>query len=215
MRIIFLGAPGSGKGTQAKRLAQKFNLDHISTGDILRNAIKEQTPLGMKAKQFMDAGELVPDDVVLGIIKEELTRRKKGFIFDGFPRTRTQAEGLETIMSELGLSISKVVNLVDVPDEMIVSRLEARRLCRNCGQEYNLKARPAIKEGICDICGGELYRRPDDTAEVINNRLTVYREKTKPIENYYRSKGVLVEVDGGRGFDEVFNAISKAVADPK
>jgi adenylate kinase len=212
MRLIFLGAPGSGKGTQAKRLARKFDLDHISTGDILRNAIKEQTQLGRKAKTFMDAGELVPDDLILALIKEELTGREKGFIFDGFPRTKAQAEGLDAILGELGLSISKVVNL-DVPGELIVDRLQARRLCRNCGHEYNLKTKPPKKEGLCDICGGELYRRPDDTADIINNRLEIYREKTKPIEDFYRSKGMLVEIDGAGGFDEVFNSISRAVAD--
>jgi adenylate kinase len=214
MTLIFLGAPGSGKGTQAKRLAQAHGLDHISTGDILRNAIKEQTPLGIIARPFMDAGELVPDDVILSMIKEELTRRTKGYIFDGFPRTRAQAEGLETIMRELGLNISKVVNL-DIPDKVIVDRLEARRLCRNCGQEYNLKTRPPEKEGVCDICGGPLYQRPDDAANVISNRLAVYHEKTKPIEDYYRSRGDLVEIDGARGFDEVFDSISRAVADLK
>jgi adenylate kinase len=214
MRLVFLGAPGSGKGTQAKRLAKAYDLDHISTGDILRAAIKERTPLGMKAQTFMDAGELVPDDVILGMIKEELTKRTKGFIFDGFPRTRAQAEGLETIMRELGLSVSKVVNL-NIPDDLIVERLEARRLCRNCGQEYNLKTRPSKKDGICDNCGGELYRRPDDAADIINNRLAVYHEKTKPIEDYYRSRGILIEIDGGGGFDEVFDSISRAVADPR
>ncbi len=168
--------------------------------------------MGKKAREYMDAGELVPDDVILGMIKEELTRRRKGYIFDGFPRTKAQAEGLESILRELGSSISKVVNL-DVPDSLIVDRLEARRLCRNCGHEYNLKTRPPKKEGVCDICGGELYRRPDDIADVINNRLAVYHEKTQPIEDYYRSRGILVEIDGGRGFDDVFDSITEAVSD--
>jgi adenylate kinase len=211
MRLIFLGAPGSGKGTQAKRLARRFDLDHISTGDILRCAIKEQSPLGLRAKTFMDAGELVPDDVILGMIKEELTKRNKGFIFDGFPRTRAQAGGLETIMRELGLTIDRVINL-DVPDSAIVERLESRRLCKVCGQEYNLKTKPSRKEGVCDICGGELYRRPDDTAEVIINRLAVYHEKTRPIEDFYRSRGLLVDIDGSKGFDEVFENITEAVS---
>jgi adenylate kinase len=166
--------------------------------------------MGLAAKRFMDAGELVPDDVVLRLIKEELTGRRKGFIFDGFPRTRAQAEGLEGILRELDLEISRVINL-DVPDELIVERLEARRLCRNCGQEYNLKTKPPKQDGICDLCGGPLYRRPDDSAEVIKNRLGVYHTKTKPIEDFYRTRGLLTEVDGSRSFDEVFEAISESV----
>lgn len=210
IRLIFLGAPGSGKGTQAKRLAQKFDLDHISTGDILRNAINEQTNLGIMAKTYMDAGELVPDDVVLKMIKEELTKRCKGFIFDGFPRTTAQAKGLDSILQELGIRISKVVNL-DIPDSLIVKRLEARRLCRDCGHEFNLKTKPPQVEGVCDLCGGKLYRRSDDTPEVISNRLSVYHEKTRPIEELYRSQGLLVQVDGSRGFDEVSDSIEAVV----
>jgi adenylate kinase len=214
MRLIFLGAPGSGKGTQAKKLARKFDLDHISTGDILRSAIKNQSALGKKAKTFMDAGELVPDDIILGIIKEELTGRNKGFIFDGFPRTREQAEGLETILGQLGLKITRVVNL-DVPDTLIIERLEARRLCKVCGAEFNLKTRPPKEAGICDVCGGLLYKRPDDSSDVVNNRLSVYREKTKPIEDFYRNKGLLSEVDGSKDFDVVFNSVAEAVAGSK
>jgi adenylate kinase len=213
MRLIFLGGPGSGKGTQAKRLADKFGLEHISTGDILRNAIRNETPLGLKAKTFMDAGELVPDDVILGMIKDGLlTKWHKGFIFDGFPRTTAQAAGLDKISQDLDMSISRVVNL-DVPDQIIVDRLESRRLCRNCGQEYNLKTKPPHRPGICDKCGGELYQRPDDTAQVIKNRLAVYHNKTKPIEDFYRSKGLLVVIDGSKDFDEVFDSIIEAVAD--
>lgn len=214
MRLIFLGAPGSGKGTQAKRLAKKYDLEHISTGDILREAIEARTEIGLAAKRLMDAGEFVPDDVILDLIKEELTKRRKDFIFDGFPRTRAQAEGLESILRELNLEISRVVNL-NVPDEQIVERLEARRLCKNCGQEYNLKTRPPKKDGICDLCGGELYRRPDDSPEVIKNRLAVYYRKTKPIEDFYRTRGLLTEVDGNRSFDEVFDSISESVVGVK
>jgi adenylate kinase len=211
MRLIFLGAPGSGKGTQAKRLAQKFDLKHISTGDILREAIKAKTKLGLMAKGLIDAGEFVPDNVVLDLIKEVLTKRPKGFIFDGFPRTLAQAEGLEDILRELTMNITGVINL-KVPDELIIERLEARRLCRNCGQEYNLKTKPPKRENVCDLCGGEIYRRPDDAPEVVKNRLAVYYQKTKPIEEYYRSRGLLAEIDGSRSFDEVFSSISDAVA---
>jgi adenylate kinase len=210
IRLIFLGAPGSGKGTQAKRLAQKYNLVHISTGDILRQSIKDHTKLGVMAKTYMDAGELVPDYVVLGMIKEELTKGCEGFIFDGFPRTMAQAEGLDKILKDLNIQITKVINL-DIPDSLIVERLEARRLCRQCGKEYNLKTRPTKVEGRCDVCGGELYRRPDDTPEVIQNRLTVYHEKTRPIEEFYRSRGLLVQIDGSRGFDEVTSSIGAVV----
>ena len=211
MRLIFLGAPGSGKGTQAKMLAQKFDLKHISTGDILREAIKAQTKLGLMAKELMDAGEFVPDNVVLNLIKEVLTKRPKGFIFDGFPRTLAQAEGLDNILRELSMDITGVVNL-KVPDELIIERLEARRLCRNCGQEFNLKTKPPKRDNICDLCGGELYQRPDDVPQVIKNRLAVYYRKTKPIEEYYRSRNLLAEIDGSRSFDTVFGSIVDAVA---
>lgn len=211
MRLIFLGAPGSGKGTQAKRLAEKFGLEHISTGDILREAIRKESELGLMARKFMDAGQLVPDDVILGIIKEELlTTDRKGYIFDGFPRTAAQAEGLDKIFGESGFGISKVIKL-DVPDEAIVKRLGSRLICRNCGQDYNTESKPPRVPGVCDICGGELYRRPDDAADIVQNRLSVYREKTRPIENYYRSKGLLAEIDGNRSSDEVFDSIVEAV----
>jgi len=211
MRVVFLGAPGSGKGTQAKRLAQKFNLKHISTGDILRSAISERTSLGIKAKAYIDAGNLVPDDVMLGMIREELTRRRTGFIFDGFPRTRAQADGLDVILRELGMNLTKVFNL-EIPDRVAIERLEARRVCRNCGQEYNLKTRAPKVDAKCDLCGVDLYRRPDDDAEVINKRLAVYHEKTGSVEDFYRSKGLLADIDGSGGFDDVFDSITEALA---
>ncbi len=211
MTLIFLGAPGSGKGTQAKRLAEKLELEHISTGDILREAIKKESELGIMARKYMDAGQLVPDEVVLGIIKEELlTQDHKGHIFDGFPRTAAQAEGLDKIFGELGAGISKVINL-NVPDDVIVKRLGARLICRNCGHDFNTESKPPRVPGICDICGGELYRRPDDAAAIVQNRLSVYREKTRPIENYYRSKGLLADIDGNRSCDEVFDSVVEAV----
>ena len=160
----------------------------------------------------MDAGELVPDYVVLGMIKEELTKGCKGFIFDGFPRTMAQAEGLDKILKDLNIQITKVINL-DVPDSLIVERLEVRRLCQHCGHEYNLKTKPPKIEGKCDICGHELYRRPDDKPDVIQNRLSVYHEKTRPIEEFYRSRGLLVQVDGSRGFDEVTKTIETVIGD--
>jgi adenylate kinase len=207
-RLIFLGGPGSGKGTQAKKLCEKFGMTHISTGDLLRKAIKEETELGKSARRYVDAGDLVPDDIILGMIKEELTGQDEGFIFDGFPRTLPQAEGLDRILGELGMNIDGVFNLV-VPDKVIVERLVARRLCKSCGFEYNLKFRPPEREGVCDKCGGELFQRSDDNAEVINNRLRVYREKTRPIEDFYRAKGLLIDIDGGKDFDEVFGSITE------
>ncbi len=210
MRIVFLGPPGSGKGTQAKKLVEKYGLAHIATGDILRKAIMEKTELGLNAKKFMDAGDLVPDEIIFGIIKEELTGASGGFIFDGFPRTLAQAEGLDGILSELGLNLDYVISL-KVADEAIIDRLVSRRLCKNCGFEFNLKSRPPKVEGICDRCGSELFQRPDDSVEVIDNRLSVYREKTEPVEDYYRKKRILVEIDGGKGFDKVFGSITEMV----
>ncbi len=208
--MVFLGPPGSGKGTQAKKLVEKYSLAHIATGDILRRAVKDETELGLSAKKFVDAGELVPDEIILGIIKEELTGISEGFIFDGFPRTLAQAEGLDGILSELGVNIDYVISL-KVADETIIDRLVSRRLCKNCGFEFNLKTRPPEVEGVCDRCGGGLFQRTDDTVEVINNRLSVYREKTEPIEDYYRKKRILIEVDGGQGFDQVFGSITEMV----
>lgn len=210
MRLIFLGPPGSGKGTQAKLLAQSLNLDHISTGDILRKAINENSELGNMAKSYMDAGQYVPDDIILGLIKEELTKRNKGFIFDGFPRTLPQAEGLDIVLGELGMSITKVINLA-VDDATIIRRLAARRVCKANGHEFNLITKSPKNEGICDLCGSELYKRSDDCVDVINNRLEVYHKMTQPVEEFYRSRGLLIDVDGNRGFEEVYSSIANAV----
>ena len=210
MRAIFLGPPGSGKGTQARKLCEKFKLSHISTGDILRKAIKDETELGKSAKGYVDAGDLVPDDIILGMIKEELTGNNSGFIFDGFPRTLAQAEGLERLLKELGMNIDRVINL-QVDDQAIIDRLVARRLCKSCGFEYNLETRPPKKEGLCDRCGGELFQRSDDNAEVIDNRLSVYKEKTSPIEKFYRTRGLIFNVDGGKDFEEVFDSVVEMV----
>jgi adenylate kinase len=210
MRLVFLGPPGSGKGTQAKILAAKKNMKHISTGDVLRDAVKNGTELGKKAKQFMDAGDLVPDDVILGMIKEILRINKDGFIFDGFPRTAAQAEGLDKLMSELGISVDAAVNLV-VDDKEVLNRLTGRFFCAQCGSDVNVNTRPPKQQGICDKCGGQLMQRDDDKTEVITNRLKVYREKTKPVEDYYRSRNVLKDVDGALGFDQVTASIIKVV----
>jgi len=208
--LIFLGGPGSGKGTQAKILAQSTGLKHISTGDILRSAIKEETKLGVKAQEFVDAGKLVPDEIILDMIREELTKEKRGIIFDGFPRTVPQAEGLDNLLSDLGGKVSRVINL-DVDDQVIINRLVARRICRVCGAEFNINTKPPAKTGICDFCGGELYQRSDDNADVIKNRINIYRQKTMPLEGYYRSKGLMAEIEGSREFEEVTSAITEAI----
>lgn len=210
MRLVFLGGPGSGKGTQAKKLVEKFGLIHISTGDLLRKAMKDGTELGKTAKKFVDAGELVPDEIILGMIKEKLQAIDSGFIFDGFPRTLEQARGLENILRDLNIEIDEVINL-NVDDEIIIERLSARRMCKKCGFEYNLKTRPPKVEGVCDLDGGELYQRSDDNEETIKNRLSIYHENTKPIEEYYRNSGKLVDVDGAAGFDDVFRSITESV----
>jgi adenylate kinase len=210
MRLIFLGGPGSGKGTQAKKLVEKYGLTHISTGDLLRKAMKDGTELGKTARKYVDAGDLVPDDVILGMIKEKLKELDGGFIFDGFPRTLEQARGLKSILAELGMDIDMAVNL-NVNDDLIIERLSSRRMCKTCGFEYNLKTRPPRKEGICDIDGGELYQRSDDNEETIKNRLSLYHNKTKPIEDFYRDSGKLVDIDGSGSFDDVFESITESV----
>jgi adenylate kinase len=213
MNLILLGAPGAGKGTQAKKIVEKYGIPQISTGDMFREAVAKGTELGRKAKEYMDRGELVPDDVVIGIVKERLSQPdcEKGFILDGFPRTLKQAEALDTMLEELGKKIDAVIN-VDVPEEEIIKRIVYRRTCRSCGAVYNLIYSPPKEDMKCDKCGGELYQRDDDKEETVKARLKVYREQTEPLINYYAQKGVLHNVDGTKNIDEVYSEIEKILS---
>jgi adenylate kinase len=207
MNIVLLGAPGAGKGTQAAKLVAEYDIAHISTGDILRAAVKAQTPLGLEAKQYMDAGELVPDSVVIGLVKERLKEKdtEKGFILDGFPRTSTQAVALATELAELGRDIDAAV-AVEVDPEVIVKRLTSRRICRVCGYIGS------DADAVCPVCGGEMYQRDDDKPETVRNRLDVYEKSTAPLIDYYRGCELLVAVDGDRPVDEVLASIKEALA---
>ncbi|MDD4849513.1 MAG: adenylate kinase [Gemmiger sp.] len=191
MKLILLGAPGAGKGTQAELLSDKLGIPTISTGNILRAALKEGTPMGLKAKTFMDAGALVPDDVIVGIVKERLAAPdcEGGFILDGMPRTIAQGEALET----MGVAIDKVLDLV-VDDAAIVGRMSGRRVCAKCGASYHIKNKPSVQEGVCDRCGGELAIRKDDEPATVQDRLKAYHEQTEPLVAFYRSRGKLVEI---------------------
>jgi adenylate kinase len=208
MRIVLLGAPGAGKGTQAKKLIEKYSMPQISTGDLLRAAVKEGTKLGIEAKGFMDRGELVPDAVVLGMVEERLKKDdcKKGFILDGFPRNTAQAKALDDMLKTLGMPIDAALS-VDVPFEDLMKRLTGRRTCKECGQMYNVYFSPASKEGICDKCGAALYQRDDDREETIKKRLDVYNVQTAPLMDYYKSKGILKSVSGTGSIDEIFGRV--------
>ena len=210
MKIIMLGAPGAGKGTQAKRIAEKYGIPHISTGDIFRANIKEGTELGMKAKEFMDQGLLVPDEVTIGMLLDRIKKEDcvNGYVLDGFPRTIPQAESLTKALEEMGQKIDYAVD-VDVPDENIVSRMSGRRACITCGATYHVQFAPPKAEGICDKCGAELVLRDDDKPETVQKRLTDYHEQTQPLIDYYRRAGVLVSVDGTQSMDQVFESIVK------
>ncbi len=212
MNIIMLGPPGAGKGTQAKMLVEKLGIPQISTGDMLRAAVKEGTELGKKAKEYMDAGKLVPDEVVIGIVKERLAQPdcEKGFILDGFPRTIPQAEALDKVLEELGKKIDYVIN-VAVPNEELITRLTGRRTCRQCGAMYHVVFNPPKVEGKCDKCGGELYQRDDDKEETIRQRLEVYEAQTAPLIEYYEKKGVLYNIDGTGSIEEIFQNILKVL----
>jgi adenylate kinase len=205
MRLVLLGAPGAGKGTQAKKLIDKYSIPQISTGDILRQAVAEGTPLGKEAKSYMDKGELVPDKVVLGLVEERLKQDdcKKGYILDGFPRNTAQAEALDVILGDIGMPLTAAIS-VDVPKEDLMKRLIGRRTCRNCGQMYNVHFSPPKKEGACDKCGGELYQRDDDKEETIRRRLDVYEAQTAPLIDYYGKKGILHAVQGTGSIDDIF-----------
>lgn len=208
MKIIMLGAPGAGKGTQAKKIAEKYQIPHISTGDIFRANIKEGTELGMKAKQFMDQGLLVPDEVTIGMLLDRIHKDdcENGYVLDGFPRTIPQAESLTKALAEIGEKIDYAID-VDVPDENIVNRMAGRRACLTCGATYHVTFAPPKKEGICDVCGAELVLRDDDKPETVQKRLSVYHEQTQPLITYYKEAGVLVSVDGTQEMNAVFTSI--------
>lgn len=204
MKMILLGPPGAGKGTQAKLLTDRFGIPQISTGDILRAAVREGTPMGVKAKAFMDAGALVPDDVVVGIVRERLqcVDCAEGFILDGFPRTVPQADSLKETLSQLGKDLDAVISL-EVDADALVERLTGRRSCSECGRGYHVKFDPSRDPGKCDQCGGGLYQRDDDREETIRKRLEVYDQQTSPLINYYRREGLLTAIDGMRDIDVV------------
>lgn len=210
MKIVMLGAPGAGKGTQAKMISEKYGIPHISTGDILRANIKDNTELGKKAKEYMDKGLLVPDDLVVDLVVDRLSQddAKKGYILDGFPRTIPQAEALTAALAKISEKLDYAIN-VDVPDENIVKRMSGRRACVNCGGTYHIVYNPTKTEGVCDACGGELILRDDDKPETVQQRLSVYHEQTQPLIDYYTKEGILKEVDGTVSLDDVFAAIVK------
>lgn len=208
MNIIIMGLPGAGKGTQAAKIIKKYSIPHISTGDMFRLAIKNETDLGRQAKAFMDQGELVPDEVTVGIVKERLSQSdvKNGFLLDGFPRTVEQAEALNNIMTELNSQIDQTI-YVEVPEEELMNRLTGRRICETCGATYHLVFNPPKTEGICDLDGGKLYQREDDNPETVQNRLEVNIKQTAPLLDFYKGLGVLATVDGSKDIEEVFEEV--------
>lgn len=208
MKIIMLGAPGAGKGTQAKKIAEKYSIPHISTGDIFRANIKNNTELGQKAKTYMDKGELVPDELVVDLIMDRFKEADcaNGYVLDGFPRTIPQAEALDKALTANNEAVDFAIN-VEVPDENIINRMSGRRACVGCGATYHIQFNAPKVEGVCDTCGEKLILRDDDKPETVKNRLSVYHEQTQPLIDYYSKKGVLAEVDGTQAMDDVFNAI--------
>ena len=208
MKIIMLGAPGAGKGTQAKKIAEKYGIPHISTGDIFRANIKEGTELGKKAKEYMDQGALVPDSLTLDLIMDRFKAPDcaNGYVLDGFPRTIPQAEALTKTLAEAGAAMDYAIN-VEVPDAVIVERMSGRRACLKCGATYHIVYNAPKTEGVCDTCGEELVLRKDDAPETVLNRLSVYHEQTQPLIDYYQKQGILREVDGTKELNEVFEAI--------
>lgn len=210
MRLILLGAPGAGKGTQADVVKSKYNIAHISTGDILRANVKQGTELGKLAQGYMTSGKLVPDDVIINMMKARLVEPdcKEGFMLDGFPRTIAQAEALDKMLAELGIALDAVVSL-EIDDEVVVSRLTSRRVCKQCGEIYNTIGKPCRVEGVCDKCGGEVIQRADDNESTIRNRLSVFHEQTALLIEYYKQAGLLVSVDATAGKDSVLKIVER------
>lgn len=212
LRAVLLGPPGAGKGTQAVKLVDKYQVPHISTGDIFRKNISEGTELGVKAKSYIDAGKLVPDELTCEIVTSRLLEDDcaNGFLLDGFPRTIFQADKLDQFLKENGMKLDIVINL-SVPSEQIISRLSGRRICRSCGASYNIVTIPPKKEGVCDRCGGELYQRKDDAPETVASRLKTYDEQTAPLVDYYKNTGVLADFDGTRDAEAIFGDIVQTI----
>ena len=212
LRTILLGPPGAGKGTQAVKIVEKYSIPHISTGDIFRENIKNETELGKRAKSYMDRGELVPDELVVEIATDRLTKNdcKNGFLLDGFPRTIFQAEKLDEFLTKRGEKIDKVIN-IDVEKDALVKRITGRRVCKSCGASYHVVNIPPKKDGVCDLCDGELIQRADDTEETVLNRIYVYNKQTKPLVDYYDKAGVIVNIDGNKDLDDVLSDIITAL----
>jgi len=209
MNIILLGPPGAGKGTQAKRLIDKYSIPQISTGDMLRAALKEGTALGLEAKKYMDKGELVPDSVVIGLVKERIQQKDcaKGYMLDGFPRNVSQAEALDKMLAELKQKIDDVI-CIEVPNEELLGRLTGRRTCRSCGAGFHVMFDPPKKEGVCDKCNGELYQRDDDNETTVKSRLEVYAKQTEPLIGYYKNQGKLRSINGVGDMEAIFSRIT-------
>ena len=212
MRLLLMGPPGAGKGTQAEGLVKKYNIHHISTGDIFRAALRAGTPMGLQAKEYMDKGQLVPDEVVVGIVGDKLSSPEcaEGFLLDGFPRTLPQAEALTQRLKEMNVNLDAVIN-IDVPTKEIIERLTCRRVCQKCPATYHLKFNPPQVRNVCDNCGGELYQRDDDTVETVQERLDVYNRQTEPLIEYYDKQGLLLSIDGGQEIHKVLEAIIAAL----
>ncbi|RBP44900.1 adenylate kinase [Garciella nitratireducens] len=210
MRIVLLGPPGAGKGTQAEKIVSQFTIPHISTGDILRKNLKESTPLGLKAKEYMDKGLLVPDALVVEIIKDRLAQEDcvRGFLLDGFPRTVTQAKDLDNVLKEMKISLDAVLNII-VDASLLIDRITGRRICKNCGATYHITFNPPKTKGKCDICNGELYQREDDKKETVKKRLEVYTKETQPLIDYYQQKNLLETINGQQSIDKVFEEIKE------
>ncbi|MDT8272534.1 MAG: adenylate kinase [Desulfomonilia bacterium] len=212
MKIILIGPPGAGKGTQAKRMIDRLGVPQISTGDMFRAAVKEGTPMGLKAKEYMDKGSLVPDDVVIGVVEERFGKPDcaGGFVLDGFPRTQEQAQALDGILDKMGATLDHVV-VIEVPDDYLVNRLTGRRTCRGCNYMHHIEYDPPKKDGVCDKCGGELYQRDDDKEETIRQRLKTYHAQTSPLITYYSGKGIVRTIDGTGSMEQVQKAIRDAI----
>ena len=208
MYILLMGPPGAGKGTQAAELVAEFHIPHISTGDMFRASVKEGTELGKQAKACMDAGQLVPDSITIGIVKERLAKPDchKGFILDGFPRTLEQANALDSTLTDLGIKLDGVIN-INVPAEYLINRMTGRRICKGCGATFHVTLNPSLAGSRCDKCDGELYQRADDTVETVSKRLTVYSDQTKPLIDYYQDKGLYSEIDGRQSIEKVCSDI--------